>query len=389
MNTYGDLLAKLLAGQQPETPVTPTPLAEAADAVTTPAPAATVPLAEAAKPFFPSAPPPVPQVTAPSIGPTTTRMPTTKDVLAENKAAVTAQAQGIEEESAAKEQRAAYLADQRLAALQQEAQAAEVLGKARENIAKHTQDRMTKVNSEIDELTRQKPDAGSYWKSQGTLGTILQLIGVGLGGYQSKGGPNVALQLLQTQIDRHVQAETRDYQQKLEALRERRGAAKEEQAGQLDALEFKVARQVDANNRVMKMIDAAASKYDSPEIQARKKQMMGDLMAKNAALLEGVRSKSVAEGQENARIGLQAQGLGLERQRFGLEQERFGEQKRQYDITTLREIAEAQQKGDAAKAKQLQDERERAVFSIKDPETGKAVAAPRPEVADKINAMNL
>lgn len=370
LDTFAAAAAKL----QPQT-----------DAAAPPAQGATPALAQLAPSMFtpgPTPPAPVPS----ALPPVTTYsgkggVPTRQDVLSQAETGTDREAAAIDTEANVKGDRATYIADQKLKALQDQSDAANLINQSREQIRQQSQAKIDKVNAEIDRLSAEKPDTHQYFKNQGALATLAQLIGVGLSGYSQArhGGSNMALDLIEKEVDRNIQAQARDHQQRLATLQERRGAAKDEQASNLDALEFKVTRQVDANNRVGQMIDAAAARWgDKPEIQARAEQMKAKLQQNNAQLLEGIRSKSVSEAQEGARIGLQSQGLQLEKQKFE-------EQKSQFDITTLREINAAKATGDVAKVKALQDERERAVFAVQDPTTGKAVAAPKSEVAAELN----
>lgn len=305
---------------------------------------------------------------------------TRDEVLAEQDTGIAQEETGIRQEAAVKGSRADWLADQQLRLLQDQQDAGEKLAQAREDIQRQAGGRMARINQEIEDRAGQHPDPKKYFKDQGTLTNLLTIIGVALGGYQaSKTGKNVAMDLLEREVDRNVEAQTQDFRQQLATLQERRGAAKDEQASQLDALEFKVARQVEGNNRAMQMIASAAGRFDNPEIQARAEQMIGQLRQKNATLLEGVRSKAVSEAQEGARIGIASRGLKLE-------EKRFEEQKRQFDVQAVMEMRKAEAAGDVERVKQIAKDHERAVF-VEDPANpGQPILAPRPEVADKLNA---
>lgn len=368
-----DALAKA-AAQMPAPPPPPAPPPSALSALAQIAPTT----------FTPDAPPPLAPAATPAL-PTKFKgpggAPTRQDVLTAAQGGTANEMAGIDQAAQVQGSKATYIADQKLKALQDQSDAAQLITQAREQIRQQSQAKIDKVNSAIDDLAKEKPDPNKYWHDHSTASNILTLIGVGLGGASAaqNGGRNVAMDLLQQNIDRSVQAQTRDYSQRLQTLQEKRGTAKDELASNLDALEFKVARNVDANNRVGQMIDAAAARWaDRPEIQARAQQMKGALQTKNAELLDSIRGKAVSEAQEGARIGLQQQSLNLDKQRFD-------EQKNQFDITTLREIEQAKQQGDLKRAEQLEKEQAKAVFSIQDPTTGRAVAAPRPEVATELN----
>lgn len=333
--------------------------------------------------FVPQAPPPVPPPTPAALpvvpaykGPQGT--PTRKDVIGQAEGGVALEGQGIDASAQAQAAKTDYLADQKLQALKDAQAHSDALIQARQAIADKFQAKSDAFDSELKRVQTEH-EGHSYFKDQGTAKTVLTLIGLGLGGYASRnGGPNVPLDLLQKQIEQYATKQARDYQEKVQNIGERRGIAKETMAGSLGAFEFKAAQQVEANNRVMSMIDAEASSFDDPITKAKAMEMKGQLAQKNAGLMEEVRAHQVSEAHSSAALGLQAQGLQLQK-------DQFKEQQRQFDITSLREIAKAEQDGDSKKAAQLKDQRERSVFSIKDPATGDVITAPRPEVATELN----
>jgi hypothetical protein len=382
------MLASLLEDQP--TASEPTPLARAASAMDA-APAAPPGSGDGGarrKPFIPAMPPDM-SAAAPA-GPTQAPAkgkggaPTRQDVLGTLASGIGEEEAGIRRGAEVQGEKGRYLAEQNLLALQDQAEASELLGKAREDIQRQAGERVSRVNAEIEDLGKQTPDPKRYFRDQGTLGNILTLIGVALGGYSAaKTGKNVPLEMLQREIDRDVEAQAREYQQGLTTLQERRGAAREEMAMGLDSLEFKVARQVDANNRVMQMISAAASRYDSEDVQARAAQAIGQLRQKNAGLLEDIRGKAVSEAQEGARIGLASRAQRFQEKAWQMD---FGEKQRQFDISTMAALQKAQAEGDTVGAKRIKEEREHAVFAIQDPTTGKEIAAPSPKVAEDLNA---
>lgn len=329
-----------------------------------------------APPVIPTAPPIVPQVPTGKGG-----VPTRQDVLAENAAGVAKEAGGIQGQADVQTAKAEYLAKQRFDALEAETKSAEILDQAREDIKRQSTERIAKVNDEIQKKSAENQDPNKFWHDQSTLGNILTLIGIGLGGYmQSKtGGRNLFLEQINQAVERTAAEAGRKHQRELEALKEKRGSAKEQGAADLDAFEFKVAHQVEANNRVMKMIDAAASRYDSDEVQQRAQQMIGGLQQKNAALLEGIRGKAVSEAQQDAQTRIAGGHLQLAR-------EEFAESKKRYEIDKLLEIDKANAAGDTAKAAKLAQEKEVEIFAIKDPTTGKPIQAPDKLVRKEINA---
>ncbi len=283
------------------------------------------------------------------------------------------QEQAVQNEAEAVAAQKDYISQQTLQALQDQQTQADTLTQAREAIQQRYQQRLGKVNEEVERLGQQKPDPAGYFKDRGTLANILTFIGVALGGYQSaKTGRNPALELLQREIDRHVEAQARGFQQQMATLQERKGAAKEEAASNLDTLEYKTAQAVATNNRVIQMIGAAASKYDTPQILARAQQAIGQLRQNNAMKMEELRAKSVQEGLQGAQLNLQ-------QQEFKVNQEHW---QKNYEL----EVAKALQSGDIARAGQLQKMSAQSIFAVIDPETKAPIVAPSDKVAEDVNA---
>jgi hypothetical protein len=283
-----------------------------------------------------------------------------------------------------------FLRGQEIAGLREEQRTDEILSAQREQIHKVAGERIRRVNAEIDALAQEKPDPRGYFEDQGTFGNILSLIGVALGGYSAaKTGKNVPLEMIQREIDRHVEAQARGYEQKLAALQERRGAAKEELGMELNAFEYQVARRVDANNRIKRMATAMAGRFDDDASRAQLAQIIGERDKDTAKALEGLRTTAVSEANDATRIELQRKGLALEGARLAESKRQFNlsheEGKRQFQVRTLMEMEQAERSGNVERAKHIKEEFERAVF-VDDPgNPGNPVLAPRKEVAEALN----
>lgn len=77
------------------------------------------------------------------------------------------------------------------------------------------QDHLTRMRTVQDEISRTKIDPDAYWKERGAGARVLGILAVGLGGFAAGlrgGGPNLPWQMLQTEIDRNVDAQVRNAQ---------------------------------------------------------------------------------------------------------------------------------------------------------------------------------
>lgn len=83
---------------------------------------------------------------------------------------------------------------------------------------------MSKYAADRDALKSAKPDPDHLWKERGTGNKILAAIAVGLGAFGSaiNGGPNAALDIVQSAIDRDIQAQKDAIANKREDLADRR-----------------------------------------------------------------------------------------------------------------------------------------------------------------------
>jgi hypothetical protein len=368
-----DLAQSLTAPAPP--PTTPEPMMQAAQAAYGFGPfAGGAPAGAPAAPTVPAAPPALP-VTPASTSAKPQPLgakPTKTEIATGVREGGQIQEKAIEDEAQALAAQKEYVAQQTFAAMQDQQTQADTLTQAREAIHQRYQERLGRVNEEIDRLGQQKPDPSGYFHDRSTLSNILTFIGVALGGYQSaKTGRNPALELLQRQIDQHVEAQARGFQQQMATLQERKGAAKEEATSNLDMLEYKTVQTVAANNRVIQMIGAAASKYDSPQILARAQQAIGQLRQNNAMKMEELRAKSVQEGLQYAQQNLQ--------------QKEFTANQEHWQKTYELEVAKAVQSGDVAKADALRKAQSQSIFAVIDPETKAPIVAPSDKVAEDMN----
>lgn len=402
LGTLGALraLAPAAPVAAPAVPVrAPVPLPVADGSRSPPAPTS---LGAMAAPMFTPRPPdqvllPVAPIEGPALPPPAPfKGPGGTATSADNQAALersyARQEQAIDTGGAAEQRKREYVAAELLRADQQRQADQAALDKDRVQAATEYKAKIAGYDAELKTLAGQTPDARRLWKDKSTLEQILLAISVGLGGYgmRNTGGRNLPLEMIQAAVERDVTAQARDYAQKLDALKERRSGSREEYAAQLSEVEWKQTRLIDAYSRVQSMIDVVAGKYfDQPVYQARRDELKAKLEESKVASREQLRHTAETEALDRVRTGIAGAGLAEQvrsnRVSEQMRADQFDEQKRQFDITTLRELASAKAAGNTAMEAVIKDERERAIFAVKDPLSGRPLLAPVAPVAAEIN----
>lgn len=286
-----------------------------------PAPAPIAPLGQAAMPMFNfPAPPPLPPAPAPAPPPRFTGaggLPTRAESIGNVGAASEAANAAAQRRADIQAARMAYEAEQQITALERQQREADEEAKRREEIQRRANERIQAVKAKYDAELEKEIDPDRYFKRRGTFGNILTLISVGLGSYASvkRGGRNTALDMLQHRLDQDIELQVRDHEKRLAALREERALGAEETAGELSALEFRVARTAETNTRVKAAIDAMAARYyGAPEVQAAAAEMKAARDADTAAKFETLRHTFEMEIQDEARTKIAGAAAAVQRE---------------------------------------------------------------------------
>lgn len=257
----------------------------------------------------------------------------------------------------------------------------------------------TKYDAAVTAEADHHVDEGRRWKDAGTGRRIGAAIAIALSGLgealKGNGGKNPALDLIQADIDRDVQAQIRDHEQ----LKGRIG----EVGSQIDrfrqisgergaAYGLKMATELE---RTARQIEASAASYGSPLAKLNGEAAAADLRARKAEYVgkaaESAWTRDMSNRQINEQIAARKasnalQGAGLKQSAY-----QFAEQMRRQDITRADESLQrwtalaqdadkAKAAGNAAGAKaaleQIKTEKETAIGGPPQIVTGKD-GAPR------------
>lgn len=227
--------------------------------------------------------------TAPMMG-TTTETQTTSHrfdpkALSKLDDAQTKQAEALDESVRIGQQRAAEEAgyiqqrNAELAALEQQ-RAREVATQKIE--LDYQQQRAREAQEAVAEKAKQDPDR---WRLKGVGAQVMAGIGVALGafGQALTGGPNAAMQILESAMEKEIRAMEREFDQAKDvAALEGNMFADLRRAG-MDATEAYHASRRSLFEKANASLDAMAAKYKSPEIAANAQAMKAQLAEKAAA----------------------------------------------------------------------------------------------------------
>lgn len=199
-----------------------------------------------------------------------------RDANAQMMQGVQAQKSGIEGQAAAESQLG-----------QQESQLAQQQAGQQESMAQKFQQNIQKYAQESDNIIKDMSaghiDAGRYMKNLSTSSQVATAIGLVLGGIGAglTGGENPALKILQNNIDRDVDSQKMDMQNKHTLL----GALSQQMGNQRDATDM--LRIVTAGAYASKL-QAAAAASKSPQAMAKAQQAIGQLQVSMAPVMQQI-----------------------------------------------------------------------------------------------------
>lgn len=140
---------------------------------------------------------------------------------------------------------------------------------------------MSEIDNVIKDVKDQKIDPNHFWNDRGSLGKVSTAIGLILGGMGSglTGGPNMALEFLNKQIDRDIEGQRMQMGQKMNML---------------TGLQHQFGNELDATNMAKAMqagvyasqLNEAAAKSKDPMAQARAQQASAQILAQYGPLVQ-------------------------------------------------------------------------------------------------------
>lgn len=309
---------------------TPTPLG-------TGQPPPVAPVAPVQLPAGPPVPPPdLPNPAGPSLGvggltpppvapPTTITPPTTagpkapslstaKGVQADLQNAYAQQQAGVQAEAAAKGEQARVGGQGELAAaeaLQQRQQADQAL--TAEVAAKRDATRQ-QIDQELADVNKTQIDPNRLVSNMSTVQKIIGAIAIGLGGYASVkgGGSNVALDLIQGQINKDIQAQMVNLQNKREGVTQRATMLQQDIANDRNADEARAKATAALYDVAIRQVNAQVKMLGTQTAAAEGQKLAGELQAKRDETIGSMLDRQ-------ASLGIQAGQLQLAKQQAGVE----------------------------------------------------------------------
>lgn len=230
------------------------------------------------------------------------------------------------------------------------------------------------LEAQVDQLANTKMNPNRVIQNQSTLGNIVNVIGLALGGFLAPvtGGRNPAADAIAKQVDDDMKSQAIDLETRSKALGAKGTLLQMDIAQGHDAYDARTKATAAAYDTVISQIKAEASRFDSPQIQARAQGVIAGLEQKKAETFEQWQDKK--------------KELAIAGGHLALAQKQFDFQKEQAQAELSLKVQEALQKGDAAKAKALQDNGEKAVWLLQD-DKGQPFVAPDKERATKANEL--
>jgi hypothetical protein len=174
-------------------------------------------------------------------------------------------------------------------------------------------DRDTEIAKATQELKEGKINPNQLWEGMNFGQKSTALIGIILGGLGAgiTGGPNQALQLIQRQIDQNIEGQVKN-RQGLESYvqtLEKQGYT---------AREARMLGEAKIKNQFAGQIEASASAFMDPKIQAQADVTKTALRADALKLNQQIRSEGEARIIQRAHLGLEQQKLEILRQKVSM-----------------------------------------------------------------------
>lgn len=146
-----------------------------------------------------------------------------------------------------------------------------------------------KFNELATEIKSAKVDPNHYWAEKSTGDKVMAAIGVGLGAIGAAltgSGQNAALHIIQTAIDRDIDAQKANLSKKGQDLQNQGTLIAMTRAKFGDARQAEAAARAIAIEGAQVRIQQIAAKYSAPEMKANAEKLMGELeVEKNKAMM--------------------------------------------------------------------------------------------------------
>jgi hypothetical protein len=191
------------------------------------------------------------------------------------------QAESIQQQAEAQARGQAQLAE---AAAEQEAINQGTLSERR-LIAERAREEQQRIVGQIDELSAEirdfQVDPDRLWKQKGTAAEIGAAIAQALGAFGAglTGGPNYAMQIIQTAIDRDIQAQRDDIANKRGSLQDLRGSLDVARTITADEVEQAEVARILSLEAVKARAESLSLRTQSEVVDARKGELIGQLDA--------------------------------------------------------------------------------------------------------------
>ena len=141
------------------------------------------------------------------------------------------------------------------------------------------EDHLGQIQAKADAVAAKKVDPKQYMEQLGLGGQFLGALAVALGAFGQAfgGGPNVAFEMLNKQIDRNIESQAKNIELGHQALEADKGVYAEKMRLFGDDEKARAAAKQEALAAAAQQIDAITARYDSPDIRAKGEQIKGQL----------------------------------------------------------------------------------------------------------------
>ena len=178
------------------------------------------------------------------------------------------------------------------------------------------EDHLGQIQAKADAVAAKKVDPTQYMEQLGLGGQFLGALAVGLGAFGQAfgGGPNVAFEMLNKQIDRNIESQAKNIELGHQALEADKGVYAEKMRIFGDDEKARAAAKQEALAAAAQQIDVIVARNDSPDIRARGEQIKGQLAREfgfEQAKLEQYKPTQTVQTGGGQSMGLSEKDLAL------------------------------------------------------------------------------
>lgn len=273
---------------------------------------------------LPQPPPAPPQAAAPPPPPRPVPLPTPQTIATQQQQGYDQERAGIQAGAAAKGQMAQVEGSGELKAAQEteKRQADDAAAKAQAD--QEIQARRAALATDVENLSNTRVDPNRLVNSADTWQKVVGAISIGLGGWaaRAKGGngQNVALAIIQGQIDKDIQAQMADLETKKSALNAKGTLLQQDIALGRDATDARAKATSALYDTAMREVAAQVKMIGTQSAAAEGQQLMGQLEQKKAQADEAHWQAQQSIALQRAQVGIAAGHLQLAKQQQGFDQ---------------------------------------------------------------------